>query len=128
MDAFLVLYIASRMKEMGHCHYTTPQPVRIRENKIIATNDFYYLTAKSITSPTLIIRADYTNFNQGAAYNNFNLNGIQEFSGIITLDESNIIGFPLDYEFVKVTVLQKLEEDQQKVVQEYRKLLSEISN
>lgn len=127
MDAFLYSHIVSRMKEMGHCNYTTPQPVRIRENKIIATNEFYYLTAKSITSPTLIIRSDYTNFNEGADYNNFNLSGIKEFSGIITLDESNLIGFPLDYEFVKVTVLQKLEDEQQNLVHEYRKLLSELN-
>lgn len=125
MDAFLYSHIVSRMKEMGHCNYTTPQPVRIRESKIIATNEFYYLTAKSITSPTLIIRADYTIFNEGVDYNSFNLSGIKEFSGIITLDESNPIGFPLDYEFVKVTVLQTLDDEQQKIVHAYRKLVSE---
>lgn len=126
MDAFLVAYIAGRMAEMGYKHYTTPQPVRIKETKVIATNEFYYLTAKSITSPTLIIRSDYTIFNEGASYNNFNLYGIKEFSGVITLDESNPGGFPIDYEFVKVIPINKLEEDPQKVVDEYFKMLNLI--
>lgn len=121
MDAFLVAHIAQRMSEMGYCKYTTSQPVRIRQTKVIATNEFYYLVAKSITSPNLIIRSDYTIFNEGVDYNQFNLYGIQEFTGVITLDESNTVLFPIDYEFVKVIPITKLEDEQQKVIDEYFK-------
>lgn len=123
MDAFLVAYIAQRMSEMGISSYTTPQPVRIQDTKVIATNEFYYLVSKSITSPTLIIRSDYTIFNEGAVYNNFNLYGIKEFTGVITLDESNPGGFPVDYEFVKVIPIKKLDAAQQHAVDEYSKNL-----
>lgn len=118
MDSILETYFAQRMKEMGFDDFSF-EPVRVRENQINASNEYYYLVAASITSPSLIIRSDTNIFTESADYNKFNYYGLQEFTGIITLTEDDPDTYPIDYEFIRVIPRIELTEEKQKVVHHY---------
>jgi len=116
MDSFLLAYIAQRMREMGFKDYTF-EPVRVQSGQVDATNEYYYLVAK-IVSDTLVIRSDAKVFEEAADYSNFNYYGMQEFTGVITLEDTvNAI----DYEFVRVIPRTSLEPEKQLVVDNFLK-------
>ncbi len=117
MDHFLLAYIAQRMKELGFADYTF-EAVRVKDAQITATNEYYYLIAKSILSSTLIIRSDTNIFNESGDYNNFYLYGIQEFTGVISLTDSNI-NYPIDYEFLRVIPRTNSSCENQKTIDNY---------
>ncbi len=118
MDSLLETYFAQRMKEMGFDDFSF-EPVRVREDQINASNEYYYLVAASINSPSLIIRSDTNIFTESADYNKFNYYGLQEFTGIITLTETDLDKYPIDYEFIRVIPRIELTEEKQKVVHHY---------
>jgi hypothetical protein len=125
MDSLLETYFAQRMKEMGFDDFSF-EPVRVREEQVNASNEYYYLVAASISSPNLIIRSDTTIFTEAADYNKFKYYGLQEFTGMITLTETDQDNYPIDYEFIRVIPRIELAEEKQKVVQHY--LLNQQNN
>lgn len=127
MDSFLIAYIAQRMKEMGFADFSF-EPVRVKEDQINAGNEYYYLVAASITSPSLIIRSDTNIFTEAVDYNKFNFYGLQEFTGIITLSEEDPINYPIDYEFIRVIPRVPLSENKQKTVYHYLQNIEKTNN
>lgn len=123
MNQFVLAYIAQRMKEMGFENYTF-EPVRVNSAltsvSVNATNEYFYLIPKYIASNTLIIRSDTNIFSQAATnYNDFNLLGIQEFTGIVTLSDTAFADFPIDYEFIRVIPRTALDCEKQKILEDY---------
>ncbi|OFY84128.1 MAG: hypothetical protein A3F72_19815 [Bacteroidetes bacterium RIFCSPLOWO2_12_FULL_35_15] len=115
------------MKEMGFDDFSF-EPIRVKEDQINAGNEYYYLVAASIISPSLIIRSDTNIFTEAADYNKFNFYGLQEFTGMITLTETDPVNFPIDYEFIRVVPRVALIEEKQKVVYHYLQNIEKINN
>lgn len=101
MDSFLLAYIRQRMCELGFSDFHF-EPVRIVADadnaQIQAYNEYYYLTSQSVPSG-LTIASDTNIFNETETYYFFNLYKIQEFTGLIEINQGYS---PIDLEFIKV--------------------------
>lgn len=99
-DTFLTWFIDKRMKANGHSHFHV-EIVRIKtaapSHLISAVNEYYYLISPSVPD-SLVIESDTNLFNEAADFANFELYGIQEFSGGIKITQA----VPIDLEFIKV--------------------------
>lgn len=101
MDSFLLAYISQRMCEMGFSEFHF-EPVHIAADadnlQIQAYNEYYYLVSLSVPSG-LIIASDTNIFNESEDYPSFNLYKIQEFTGLIEINQGYT---PINLEFIKV--------------------------
>jgi hypothetical protein len=90
MDSFVIAYIDSRMKQMGHTHYTIEPylavlPDGVTEYNLNCFNEVLFLNSKEVAHGTEMI-ADNNYFKVEDYYSYMELTKVQEFTGFLTIN------------------------------------------
>ena len=105
MDSFVIAYIDSRMKQMGHIKYSIEPylavlPDGTTEYNLNCFNEFLYLNSKELALGTEMI-ADNNYFKVEDYYSYMELTKVQEFTGFLTINVPPSNNLKI-FEFIRV--------------------------